>query len=198
MNRRAFTRAPQTREEWLERLIDALRPHFNSSGYPLPDHVRVACGWPKADNLIRHQRAIGTTWFSATDGVPQVFLSPTLIEIGGADGVGGLLVHELVHAQVGPAAKHGARFKLVALAVGLEPPMAATTASPALQALLVEVAAPLGPYPHSPLASPGHVGGTRMLKLTCPVCGYTVRTTQKWIDVGLPFCPDGDPLEPST
>lgn len=30
----------------------------------------------------------------------------------------------------------------------------------------------------------------------CPECGYTVRTTQKWLDVGAPFCPtDNIPLE---
>lgn len=30
---------------------------------------------------------------------------------------------------------------------------------------------------------------TRMLKVHCPECGYTVRTTQKWLDVGPPLCP---------
>lgn len=30
---------------------------------------------------------------------------------------------------------------------------------------------------------------TFMKKLLCPECGYMVRTTQKWIDIGLPFCP---------
>lgn len=33
---------------------------------------------------------------------------------------------------------------------------------------------------------------TRLIKLACPACGYTVRTTQKWLDVGLPVCPCGD------
>jgi hypothetical protein len=29
---------------------------------------------------------------------------------------------------------------------------------------------------------------TRMLKLECDECGYVVRTTQKWINVGVPVC----------
>lgn len=37
--------------------------------------------------------------------------------------------------------------------------------------------------------------GTRMLKCECPKCGYVVRTTQKWVDIGLPQCPDGDEME---
>jgi hypothetical protein len=36
---------------------------------------------------------------------------------------------------------------------------------------------------------------TRMLKLECTNCGYTVRTTQKWIEVGLPTCCCGSDME---
>lgn len=33
--------------------------------------------------------------------------------------------------------------------------------------------------------------GTRMLKCECPACGYVVRTTQKWLNIGVPTCPCG-------
>jgi hypothetical protein len=34
-----------------------------------------------------------------------------------------------------------------------------------------------------------------MLKAECPECGYTIRLTKKWADVGLPTCPtDGGGL----
>ena len=60
----------------------------------------------------------------------------------------------------------------------------------------------LGPYPHAEL-NPGKricapdespdgfkPQGTRLLKVMCPQCGYTVRVTQKWlVDVGPPLCP---------
>lgn len=39
--------------------------------------------------------------------------------------------------------------------------------------------------------------GTRLLKCECPACGYTVRTTQKWLDVGLPVCPCGEEMKES-
>jgi hypothetical protein len=35
---------------------------------------------------------------------------------------------------------------------------------------------------------------TRLLKLFCRACGYTVRTTTKWVAVGLPVCHCGDTL----
>lgn len=36
---------------------------------------------------------------------------------------------------------------------------------------------------------------TRLLKCECPECGYTVRVTQKWLDVGAPLCPTHGKLE---
>jgi hypothetical protein len=54
-------------------------------------------------------------------------------------------------------------------------------------------------FPHAALRS-GLNGahkpqGTRMLKVQCGSCGYTVRTTAKWIEVGLPLCPCGCGME---
>lgn len=37
--------------------------------------------------------------------------------------------------------------------------------------------------------------GTRLLKCQCPECGYVVRTTQKWLDVGVPTCACGTEME---
>ena len=36
---------------------------------------------------------------------------------------------------------------------------------------------------------------TRLLKCECPDCGYVVRTTQKWLDIGVPTCPCGTEME---
>lgn len=37
--------------------------------------------------------------------------------------------------------------------------------------------------------------GTRLLKCECPACGYVIRTTQKWLDTGLPTCACGTEME---
>jgi uncharacterized Zn finger protein (UPF0148 family) len=52
----------------------------------------------------------------------------------------------------------------------------------------------LGAYPHGELSySDRKVQGTRMIKASCPHCGYTVRLTNKWLTFGLPICPqDGE------
>ena len=44
--------------------------------------------------------------------------------------------------------------------------------------------------------SRGTGSGSRMIKIVCDAdgCGYTVRTTRKWIDVGLPTCPCGSAM----
>lgn len=36
---------------------------------------------------------------------------------------------------------------------------------------------------------------TRLLKAACGECGYTVRVTQKWLDVGAPHCPQHGAME---
>jgi hypothetical protein len=43
----------------------------------------------------------------------------------------------------------------------------------------------------------GSKPGSRLLKCECPACGYTIRTTQKWLDIGTPTCPCGDEMEAS-
>ena len=56
---------------------------------------------------------------------------------------------------------------------------------------------PIGPRPCSAGngarggTSRGRGAGSRMFKCTChhEDCGYTVRTTRKWLDVGAPICP---------
>jgi hypothetical protein len=60
------------------------------------------------------------------------------------------------------------------------------------------------PVPHGAASVPDpggkvHSGpgkqGTRMIKLTAAgYCGYTVRTTRKWLDEGYPLCPNGQPM----
>lgn len=60
-----------------------------------------------------------------------------------------------------------------------------------------------GVVPSPALGGDGAVGGgdgpinnrpkkqtTRLLKCVCAACGYNVRVTQKWLDVGAPHCPE--------
>ena len=107
-----------------------------------------------------------------------------------------ILAHELAHAAVGNENHHNGVFRKCATGLGLIGPMKATRPGPAFEAIWKEIAAGVGPYPHAALGSAMGLSsqppkqGTRMVKVECPDCGYTVRTTRKWIDIGIPTCPN--------
>lgn len=184
----------QTREQWLEAAVALLTPIFESAKYKVPK-VQIACGFPSSRGLGAKTRAIGECWSAAAteDGTTQIFISPLLENPLTPDGVLSTLVHELVHAVVGTEAKHGPKFVECARKVGLEGPPKSCGSGPILEASFGELLPKLGGYPHrkiNPSLSGKKKQGTRMRKCECAVCGYTVRTTKKWItDVGAPWCP---------
>lgn len=184
-----------------------MRPWFESLGSPLPDRIRVSCGFTS-----RPRRALGQCWadWVSRDNSWEIFIAPLLdspVEVLA------VLVHELVHAAVGIAAGHRGPFKHLALALGLVGPMRSTTAGPELTERLNALSSLLGPYPHAelnpfargpkspagtppqPSTGPRPETGSRLKRISCPRCGYVVRTSRKWIAVGLPTCPCGTPME---
>jgi hypothetical protein len=52
----------------------------------------------------------------------------------------------------------------------------------------------IGPYPHTALRQirglDQRPGNTRLIRITCPQCGYKLRGTQRWLRVGIPACPN--------
>lgn len=204
-----------TRESWLHAAIEDLRPRFVEVGMTLPEKIHVSVGFgfgSKAES----KNILGQTWatFASEDGVNHVFISP---EINDTARVLATLLHELIH--VADDNKHGHRgaFAEAATRLGLEGPMTATTASIELAADMITLAAELGDYPHGALSAATRIRqhepvpvpsgggrissgpakqGTRMLKVVCPVHGYTVRTTAKWLDsMGFPSCPCGEVMK---
>jgi len=175
------------RESWLQAVTDSIRPWYEALGHPIPE-VQLACGFPSSG--IR-SKTIGECWSPAAsaDGrKPQIFIHP---KYDNAVTVAEILVHELVHAAVGNKCKHHGPFKTVAIALGLAGEMKATHAGPELIERLGPVLEAIGPYPHSALAglvNPKKKQTTRMIKLTCPGCGYVIRTTRQWLDQAIPQC----------
>lgn len=155
----------QTREAYLERYVEALRPLFAEHSFDVPA-VRVSAGFPATGGLGARKRRLGECWpsESSSDSAPQIFVNPTLP----ASEVGHVLVHELLHACL-PGAKHGKRFANAAAKLGLEGKPTATTASEALQARLNAIEVTLGVNPWAMLT---HVPkpkkqATRLLKAVC-------------------------------
>lgn len=189
------------RELWLTELQRRLEASFRRLSYPLPEAVRVTCGFPSRGGLGRKRRVVGQCWapLCSTAGHVEIFISPTIDD---AIEVGAVLIHELVHAAVGVSVGHRGAFRHVAVAMGLEGPMRSTVPGPELKRRLNALIETLGPYPHASLCPDSHLRthappkqNARMLKLACPICSYTIRTTRKWIDRGLPTCPCGRVFE---
>jgi hypothetical protein len=134
---------------------------------------------------------------ASKDGHIEIMVSPVLDD---PMRVAGVLAHELVHAT----GRHGHKgpFATLARAIGLEGKMTATTEGEALKRAVAPILEAVGPYPHAELTKTARKRqGTRLLKLQCPTCLYTVRITRKWLDeVGPPACPtqSDDMKEPGT
>lgn len=187
------------REDWLEKMIDLLRPDFEATGTSLPEKIRVSCGFPSKSALARKKRRIGECWGveCSDDKSFQVFISPVLKE---SIEVAATLVHELVHCAVGVETKHRGQFPKVAKAIGLEGKMTETIAGLVLVARLKGLIETLGEYPHARLVASNKpkTQTTRQRKVVCtnPECGCIVRMTKKWVDdVGCPTCACGSAME---
>lgn len=187
------------REAWLQAAIEDLRPLFKGHGYDL-GQVHVSVGWPSSGGLGTRKRTIGQCWCGTTseDGKPHVFISP-LLAGDPKDPMGALatLVHELVHVVVGTEAKHGPKFAKCAHKLGLEGKPTSTSAGEGLIGRLVQLVEKLGPFPHAKLTPAEKLKKqtTRMHKCECGICGFTVRLSKKWAEVGAPICPtDNKPM----
>lgn len=179
-----------TREQWLTKAITLLsRQVFKPAGMEVPQNIRVSCGWPSSRALCK-ARNTGECWdtSASADGSFELFISPIQDD---TVQVLKTLTHELIHTVVGTRAKHGPAFKQGMLAVGLggKPAETEVHKGSALWEKLTAIADSLGPYPHAKLDREAkEKQSTRLLKVECPDCGYVVRVTRKWLDVGLPTC----------
>ena len=181
---------PQSREEWLMALVEKLRPRFAEAGSPLPDKLRVSPGWPHKGTVSRKRWRAGECWSpkASRDGTTEIFLSPRLED---DLTVAGVLMHELVHAAVGPEHGHKSPFVALGKALGLEGKPSELEPGADLRSELVVILLGLGRYPGAflDMIPKDKKQTTRMIKATCLEHGYTVRVTRKWLEVAPPLCP---------
>ena len=185
--------AKLNREAWLTAVATELEALFTQRGVKLPKY-RVTCGWPSSKALSAANRRIGECWSdkASADGRHEIIVSMCLTD---PMRVAGVMAHEMVHAAVGIPAGHKKPFRDLAVSIGLEGKMTATTEGDVFKKAVRPMLKRVGRYPHGQLdatLSGRKKQTTRMLKASCPECGYTVRTTAKWIEVAVPTCPDAD------
>lgn len=189
VNKVAGVTPSMERQEWIEKALKHLRKHFADKGYSVPENIRVTIGWPKGGRT-----RIGECHYceASKDGHFEIFISPEL----GKDGpykqqpVMEVMAHEICHTIAGHKAGHKKPFKIIAEAIGLEGKMTATKPGPIMLACIAAFEAEYGPYPAGALTrSMRQKKATYLIKCECGECGYTVRTTAKWLEMGDPICP---------
>ena len=178
------TVAEPTREAWLLSAVEKLKPIFKKQGYDVPK-VQVSCGFTSSGKNHHAGECWSTTATKAV--INEIYISPKYDD---AVEVMDILVHELVHAVDNCEHKHGAEFKKIALAVGLEGKMRSAFAGAKLKNELIEIAKSLSPYPHVKLNIPTIIRIYKPRpKARCSECGYEIGIFKKWQHLGAPICP---------
>jgi len=175
----------KNRETFLETAVDQeLRPMFKEAGYPLPKKIKVTCGWPSKSAGRSSKQRIGECWDKSASKVGNVEIIISMALDNTAQ-VLDVLIHECVHAAVGNACGHKGPFRTLAMTLGLEGKMTATTAGVELSKKINAMKKRLGKYPHSAIDfSNRKKQSTRMIKVTCvdDDCGMVFRTSKKWVE----------------
>jgi hypothetical protein len=164
-----------TREVWLRNAAERLTPIIaGASGEKVPP-VYLSVGFPKGAR--GKGRAIGQCWPGdlSADGTHHIFICPTLPDTGAVLPV---LLHELIHATVGTAAKHRGPFAKTMKAAGMVKPWTTSSPGPELLTKLVSMAEALGPYPHATLSLPVRGSKGSRLRLWECECGVKVRVAR--------------------
>lgn len=188
----------QNREAWLGQAVRAMGEWLAEVGEEMPA-VRVSVGWPGGRGPKATVR--GQCWptTSAEDDTAQIFISPQQ-----ADTVTTLavLLHEMVHAVDDCSSGHRGNFIRISRDLGFTSKWTSSdNRTRSLTDRLEELAKRLGDFPSAAIlvgaraADTPKKQSTRMLKVECPDDGYIVRTTQKWLDMGVPTCPCGTEME---
>ncbi|ARB06157.1 transcription elongation protein [Dinoroseobacter phage vB_DshS-R5C] len=180
----------KTREEWLDAFTREARPIFRKAGFPIPRKVRAAVGFTSRG--AKGSR-IGECWDhrASEDGYFEIFIDP---KIGDPSRIADIHTHELIHAAVGLECGHKGDFVKCMKAVGLVGKPTATTAGVDWHKWADPIIKKLGKLPHAALKAGGNGDkkqSTRMKKCICDTCGFTFRTTAKWMEAAPEMrCPD--------
>lgn len=173
------------REQWLNEMVVLLRPVFQEKSYPIPENVKVSCGYGKKN------KAIGVCVEIIEEGRFEIFISP---EIDDIYEVCNALVHELSHACVGGANKHNSLFQDCVFSMHLDGPARSTQVTEEFKQLMRPILEKLPEYPHKPIPinpSEKKDRDKKTFKAICRTCGYTVSVNKKWLDEAQPICPLG-------
>lgn len=204
------------RETWLNQMAALMTPRFEQLGYKLPS-FRVSIGFPSAG---KNGKAAAEAWSvsASGDGHHEIFIRPDFADSMLVAGhLAHELIHTAVGFDQGHSGNFakvalsiGLKRPMTATVPG---PTFEYWVTP-----FIEQLGPI-PHAQLTWRTAGVVVGgvrvralrkaadgaddepgiytsappkqtTRLIKAACSECGYTVRLTQKWLEVGPPHCPE--------
>lgn len=190
------------RETWLETMTNEyVIPHFKENGFEYLSLSTTPIKYSVSfiEGVRTKGKTIGAHYSHhfSTGGEQHILIHPSLEN---SLKVVGVLIHELIHAQLPTDAGHGKEFRKIALAVGLCGKMTATEETDELKEKMAKWIKKVGEYPHASFdVSKGRKKQTtRMLKTMCMSdnedCGnghYKTRMSRSLIEqFGAPLCPN--------
>ena len=163
--------------------------------------VRITCGFPphyrkSSKRVVKGNYSAMGVCFAKTKDRPfkQIFILPDWCNNKDIVNLGGVVIHELIHAIDNCKNGHGKAFRDMAVAVGLEGQMRSTEPGAHLSAWIRKIAKKLGKYPEQGWVHSTHKPGSRSNKIECwrgseeLGCESIARMSQSRIDQGLPVC----------
>ena len=176
-----------TREQWLQSAALAMEDWFADLGFTVPSY-EVRIGFPSGGKRTSNT---AESWAADEHGEHLIFVRPdndNPLEIVNA------IALQFCRITASGRDPKGTLFKHLAISIGLSGRQ--TEGSPGL--MFKELAAPIlkkiGPIPDLNLKQPTKSGkkpqSGRLIKVSCPECGYIARVSRKWLEeLGPPICP---------
>lgn len=181
-----FDAPPRDAEEWYRRAVEFYRADLEAAAKKEIPPFHISSGFTVAGG--RDTKVAGQCFPEAAsaDGLHHIFLNPRYVE---PIDLINTVIHEVIHATVGNDHGHGAGFSRVAARCGMVKPWKATRWGDIGRAKAEAVCAALGKFPRAAFVAKGiKKQPSRLLKAICPECGYVVRLSKVWAEMGLPFC----------
>jgi hypothetical protein len=184
----------QTREEWLQFLIEAARPMFMEAGQPLPLVRAALCPPQKKPGKTM---TLGLCWHSlCTDDLAsrEVWVSSVLKD---PLRIAGTLVHELCHAALPDGVGHKRPFQRLATALGLHGPWRSTGETAEFAKRWEPILEAAGPCPTATFMAVRPIGARiqktpKMRNVSCPACGFVAKVRCDQMHIGRLRCPGDD------
>lgn len=210
----------RTHENYIMDVLAVIATRLNAKEKRVISKIKVAYGAGQSGirGVTYYRR-----WKNGSKA-PHPFVEICAFGESGLVQICGTTFHECAHVLAGHEAAHGPDWKAKCEYLGLVDAKASghsytwDTFAPDIRKLLKAIPKPKDGQPIEGLAnrigrkvvnrpcshgigsrggkSRGVGSGSRMVKVSCLECGYTVRTSMKWLKVGLPRCPTHKEMTP--